>query len=198
MSAGDEVLVSDFTFPASGNVIVQLGAIPVLVDSERDRFVLDLDDAKSKVTAGRGPSCRSTPSVNRPPWTEVVELADAHDLAVVEDAACALGSSIDGQSCGSWRMRAVQLPSAQGRHHGRRRHGGHERCRAWRPPALLRNHGGEPGGVGQNFVENGFNYRLGEIPAALGSAQLRRLDRSSPIAGERPPVTAGRSTASRA
>ena len=174
---GDEVLVSDFTFPASGNVIVQLGAIPVLVDSEPDRFVLDLDDAKSKVTARTRAIMPVDPFGQPAPMTAVVELANAHDLAVVEDAACALGSSIDGKACGSWP--GAGCFSFHPRKVVTTGEGGavatNDAALAARL-RLLRNHGGEPGGVGQNFVENGFNYRLGEIPAALGSAQLRRLD----------------------
>ena len=45
IGAGDEVLVSDFTFPASGNAIVQIGATPVLVECIPGRFDLDVSDA---------------------------------------------------------------------------------------------------------------------------------------------------------
>ena len=47
---GDEVLVSDFTFPATGNVVVQTGATPVLVDNRPGQFDMDPDDLAAKVT----------------------------------------------------------------------------------------------------------------------------------------------------
>ena len=50
VGAGDEVLVSDFTFPASGNAIAQCGARPVLVDCEPGGFLLDLADAERRIT----------------------------------------------------------------------------------------------------------------------------------------------------
>ena len=50
IGSGDEVLVSDFTFPASGNSIVQTGATPVLVDCIPGRFDFDVKDAQKKLT----------------------------------------------------------------------------------------------------------------------------------------------------
>ncbi len=172
---GDEVLVSDFTFPASGNVIVELGATPVLVDSLPDAFPLDVADAAAKVTE-RTRAIMAVHPFGQPADLDAVgDLAAAHGLAVVEDAACALGSSWGGDPCGS-------------RHTG---------CFSFHPRKVvttgeggaittddgdladrlrrLRTHGGIPARVGLEFVDNGFNYRLSEIPAALGLSQMGRL-----------------------
>ena len=176
VQAGDEVLVSDFTFPASGNVIVQLGAVPVLIDSQRDSFTLDVEVAAAKVTSRTRVIMPVDPFGEPADLGAVAALAEAHGLAVVEDAACALGSSRDGVACGaragatcfSFHPRKVVTTGE----------GGAvttddpimaERLRT------LRNHGGVRAEVGLTFVDNGFNYRMGEIPAALGLAQLRRL-----------------------
>lgn len=173
---GDEVLVSDFTFPASGNVIAQVGATPVLVDSRPDSFDLDVEDAARKVT-GRTKAIMVVHPFGQPADLDAVAgLAESGGLAVIEDAACALGSSRDGVACGS---RFVGCFSFHPRKVVTTGEGGAittsdeelaERLR------LLRNHGGRRVDVGFEFVEHGFNYRLGEVPAAIGLAQLRRLD----------------------
>lgn len=176
IGAGDEVLVSDFTFPASGNVIAQVGATPVLVDSRADGFDLDMADAARKVT-DRTRAIMVVHPFGQPADLEAVAaLADEAGLVVVEDAACALGSSREGMPCGS---RFVGCFSFHPRKVVTTGEGGaittsddaladHLR--------LLRNHGGRRADVGFEFVEHGFNYRLGEVPAAIGLAQLRRLD----------------------
>jgi perosamine synthetase len=176
---GDEVLVSDFTFPASGNAIVELGAVPVPVDSRPDRFALDLDDARAKVT-GRTRAIMAVHPFGQPvDGAGLAALAGDHGLAVVEDAACALGSSSAEGPCGS------QFPGAFSFHPRKVVTTGEGGALSFRDGDLadrarrLRSHGGiagEPGTVGLRFVENGYNYRLAEIPAALGLAQLRRLD----------------------
>lgn len=180
VAPGDEVLVSDFTFPATGNVLVQLGAVPVLVDCAPGSFALDLDEAAARVTT------RTTALVPVDPFGQPADLAGVRSLAatrglaVVEDAACALGSAFEGRECGSW-------PDAG--------------CFSFHPRKILttgeggmvttddeglaismrelRNHGASPpapGRVGSRFTRNGFNYRLAEIPALIGVVQMARLD----------------------
>ena len=105
--------------------------------------------------------------------------ATSHRLAVIEDAACALGSSREGVPCGAW----PDVPGCFSFHPRKvvtTGEGGAvttddtalaERLR------LLRSHGGARGpAVGLSFVEHGFNYRLSEVQAVIGLPQLRRLD----------------------
>jgi len=174
---GDEVLVSDFTFPATGNVVVQLGATPVMVDSLPDAFAMDPDDAAAKVTSRTRALLPVDPFGQPPDYDALARLADDHGLAVVEDAACALGSSRSGvasggrpwPTCFSFHPRKVVTTGEGG-------------AVTTDDPvlaerlALLRSHGGVRDTVGLRFVDNGFNYRLSEIPSALGLDQLGRLD----------------------
>ena len=174
---GDEVLVSDFTFPATGNAIAQCGATPVLVDCVAGGFLIDLDDATEKVTG------RTRALMVVDPFGEPADLARAeglareHSLLLIEDAACALGAHRDGRRCGSWAGAACfsfhprkiittgeggMVTTADGELADRLR--------------LLRNHGGARAEVGMTFERHGFNYRLSELQAALGRAQMRRLD----------------------
>ena len=174
---GDEVLVSDLTFPASGNVIVEAGATPVLVDSLPDAFALDVADAAAKVTDRTRAIMAVDPFGQPADLAAVAALAAAHGLVVIEDAACALGSARDGVPCGAWP--GLTCFSFHPRKVVTTGEGGavatDDAALAERM-ARLRTHGGVKAEVGLEFVDNGFNYRLSEVPAAIGLAQLARLD----------------------
>jgi len=90
---GDEVIVPDFTFPATANVVVQLGARPVLVDVNVETFNVDPAAVKRAV----GPRTRAIMPVHAfglmAPLESVVEIARDHGIPVIEDAACALGAT---------------------------------------------------------------------------------------------------------
>lgn len=180
---GDEVLVSDFTFPASGNVVVQAGATPVLVDCLPGGFELDVEHAASLVTSRTAAILPVDPFGRPADMPAVVQLAERHGLFVLEDAACAVDSSLDGKACGSWAGAAAfsfhprkLLTTGEGGAVTTSDAALADRMRR------LRSHGAAAGRQGLTFVEHGFNYRMNEIQAVMGLAQLRRL---SSIIGDR-------------
>jgi dTDP-4-amino-4,6-dideoxygalactose transaminase len=173
---GDEVLVPDFTFPATANVVVQQGAVPVLVDIEPDTYNMD------PTQLGRHLSARTRALIPVHLFGLAADLdpclafAHEHGLAVVEDAACALGATYKSQPCGS--LGDVGCFSFHPRKVITTGEGGMvvtddddlaERMR------LLRSHGGLRAEGRFSFEEAGFNYRLSDVHAALGVAQTRRL-----------------------
>jgi dTDP-4-amino-4,6-dideoxygalactose transaminase len=171
------VLVSDFTFPASGNAIVQTGAVPVMVDCLPGRFDLDFDDARAKVT-GRTRAIMVVHPFGQPVAAEeIARFADETGLWVLEDAACAITSNSSGRRCGalgdaaafSFHPRKI-LTTGEGGMITTNDDALYERLN------VLRTHGSQPSTGGLTFVENGFNYRMTEIQAALGLAQLKRID----------------------
>ena len=106
---GDEVLVQSFTFCASTNPIVYLGAKPVFIDSEPDSWNMDpalLEEAiKSRIAAtGRKPKAIVPVYLYGMPARidEILEIAARYDIPVVEDAAEGMGSRFDGQVCGTF------------------------------------------------------------------------------------------------
>lgn len=177
IESGDEVLVSDFTFPASGNAIAQCGAVPVLVDCLPGSFLLDIADAAARVTH------RTRALMVVDPFGQPADLAAANVLAeqnalvLIEDAACALGASRDGRKSGSWpgagcfsfHPRKV-ITTGEGGMVTTSDDALAQRMR------LLRSHGGARSPLGMRFESHGFNYRMSELQAALGRAQMRRLD----------------------
>ncbi len=180
---GDEVLVSDFTFPATGNVIVQTGATPVLVDCLPSTFEMDVADAAERVTPKTRAIIPVDPFGQPANMAAVTEFAKQHELVVIEDAATALGASRNGIRCGAWPGAACfsfhprkVLTTGEGGMITTNDDALAQRIQ------VLRSHGGAPARIGHTFVENGFNYRLTEIQAALGITQITRIDQ---IIGDR-------------
>ena len=173
---GHEVLVPDFTFPATANVVVECGAVPVLVDIDLATYNLDPEQLDRHLT----PRTRAVMPVHlfglAADMAPVLAFAREHGLAVIEDAACALGATYHGQPCGSFGD--VGCFSFHARKVVTTGEGGMvvtSRPRVAERLQLLRSHGG----VRQNerfvFEEAGFNYRLSDLQAAVGVAQMRRL-----------------------
>lgn len=179
LGPGDEVLVSDFTFPATGNVVVEAGAVPVLVDCAPGAFVLDVDHAATLVT-DRTKAIIAVDPFGQPAITPaLIALADRHGLTIIEDAACALGSSSAGVACGGH----VGIPGCFSFHPRKVVTTGEGGAVTTNDADLadrlrrLRSHGGQPGpAVGLAFVDHGFNFRMSEVQAVLGLPQLARLE----------------------
>ena len=106
---GDEVIAQTFTFCASVNPIVYLGAKPILVDSEKDTWNIDpdlLEEAiKDRISkTGRTPKAIVPVSLYGMPYMvdQILEIAEKYGIPVVEDSAEALGSRFDGKALGTF------------------------------------------------------------------------------------------------
>jgi len=183
---GDEVIVPSLTFVAAANTVRHAGAEPVFCDVQSAE---DLNLDVASVEAAIGPATKAIAVLHyggHPcDMTGVLELAQEHDLVVVEDAAHALGASLDGRMCGSIGAAGCfsffsnkNLPIGEGGMVVTDDDGIAEQIR------LLRSHGmttltwDRHRGHAHSYevVTSGFNYRLDEMRAALGLVQLRRLD----------------------
>ncbi len=177
IDAGDEVLVADFTFPATANVVVQQRAIPVLVDIDLATFTMDPEDFRAKIT------CRSKAVIPvhafgcSADMDPILDIARDNGLAVIEDAACAIGATYKDRPCGgmgdlgcfSFHPRKV-ITTGEGGAIVTEDPGLADRIQ------LLRNHGGVRTGYWYRYEAAGFNYRLSDVLAALGVAQMRKLE----------------------
>lgn len=177
---GDEVLVPAFTFPATANAVLRVGARPVLVDITSDAFVLDPQAAERALT----PQTRAVIPVHlygHPCDMDAIRaLAGARGLVVIEDACQALGASWRGRPVGAFGTGCFsfyatkQITTGEG---GMLVTDDDEVARRAR---LLRNQGE----AGTDGLETrpyrtellGANFRLTELAAALGLAQLPKLD----------------------
>ena len=175
---GDEVLVPDFTFPATANAVIQTGATPVFVDSGIGDFSMDPESAAMHISDRTRVIMPVDPFGQPADHLALARLADDVGARLVVDAACSLGATRDDRRCGahgnmgcfSFHPRKVVTCGEGGLVTTDDRDLA-ERLR------LLRNHGAAKKSTpGLEFVEPGFNYRLSEIPAVLGLSQMRRID----------------------
>jgi len=108
VKAGDEVICQSFTFSASANPIVYQGATPVFVDSEKDTWNMRpeyLDAAiADRIAKGRKPKAIIAVHLYGMPakMEAIAAVAAKYDIPLIEDAAEALGSHINGQMCGTF------------------------------------------------------------------------------------------------
>lgn len=177
IGSGDEVLVPDFTFPASVNAVILAGATPVLVDIDPHTYCIDPVDMLRKSS----PRTRAVLPVHLfgcpADMPTISGIAKEHGWLVIEDAACALGATCVGNPCGtlgeigvfSFHPRKVVATGEGGVLTTNRDDLAHTL-------RLLRNHGMEPEGGKTVFRCAGYNYRMTEMQAALGVSQMARLD----------------------
>ncbi len=172
VGTGDEVITVPFTFIASATSILHVGARPVFVDVDEATCCVDPDQVEAAIT----PRTRAILPVSlygRPaPMPALAEIAQRRGLALVEDAAQSHGAAIDGRRSGSWGIGCFSFYPTKNMTTGE---GGMlttddpslaERAR------LLREHGMR---VRYQHDLVGFNYRMTDIHASIGLAQLAKL-----------------------
>jgi perosamine synthetase len=174
---GDEVITSPYSFQASANCFIYEGATPVFADV--DPRTLNLDP--SAVAAAVTERTRAIVAVDIYGYPceleELRALAARHGIVLIEDACEALGAEYDGAPIGSHGPSAVfafypnkQLTTGEG---GMVVTQSAEEARLLRS---LRNQGRADDGGWLDHARLGFNYRLSDVSAAIGVAQLEKLD----------------------
>jgi perosamine synthetase len=173
---GDEVIVPDFTFAASANTVIHVGARPVLVDVDPETWCVSTAAIEQAIT----PRTRAIMPVHvfgRPaPMAEIAALAKARGLFLIEDCAEAHGARYDGRQVGSFSD--VASFSFYGNKIVTTGEGGI--CLTNDPDLaarlrMLRDHGMRPDRRYWH-EEPGFNFRMTNLQAAVGCAQLARMD----------------------
>ncbi|MBK8034010.1 MAG: DegT/DnrJ/EryC1/StrS family aminotransferase [Chloroflexi bacterium] len=169
---GDEVITSPFTFIASANSVLYTGARPVFVDIKEDTFNIDPALIESAIT----PRTKAIMPVHlyglMADMDAIMDIAQRHNLAVIEDAAQAHGATNQGRPAGSFGTGAFSLyatknmTTAEGGMVTTNDPAIAERVK------LLRAHGMK---VRYYHDMLGFNFRMTDMHAALGLAQIRKL-----------------------
>ena len=172
---GDEVITSPFTFFATAEVIARLGATPVFVDIDPDTFCLSAAEVERGITAKTRAIVPVHLYGHAAPMREIMALASARGLAVIEDAAQAFGGGLHGQKLGSIG-RAGAFSFFPTKNLGAFGDGGLLTTNDARLAArarALRVHG-----MVQKFIpeELGYNSRLDELQAAFLRRRLAQLD----------------------
>lgn len=170
---GDEVIVSDFSFPASANVIEDAGAKPVFADVSLDTFNMIPDELERKITKRTRAVIFVDAFGNPSGIMDIKKICREHDIPLIEDAACGLGSSIDDTkvgnisdlTCFSFHPRKLLTTGEGGAIMT-------NNDRYAEKLAIKLNHGANE----SDFVDYGYNYRLPELQCIMGIVQLKKLD----------------------
>jgi perosamine synthetase len=173
---GDEVIIPDLTFVATANAVAYTGARPVLADVDPNTLCLDPASVKALLSP-RTKAIMPVHLYGHPAEMDALnEIADAHGLAVIEDAAEAHGAEYRGRRVGNLGRCAVF--SFYGNKVITTGEGGMLTTNdpeLYRRAKRLRDHAMHP--QRRYFhEERGFNYRITNLQAALGVAQLERID----------------------
>jgi perosamine synthetase len=172
---GDEVIVPEVTWIASAAPVTYVGATPVFADVDASTWCLSADSFEQAIT----PRTRAVIPVdlygNIPDMAVIRSVASKHGIAIIEDAAQAIGSRYEGRLSGT--LGDVGVFSFHGTKTLTTGEGGMlvtDRSDVYERVLTLRDHGCTAGR--QEPVEVGFEYRMSAPQAAMGLAQLERLD----------------------
>lgn len=181
---GDEVIVADYTYPATGHAVMYTGATPVFADVESRTGLVDPDDVAAAVSERTVGIIGVDLAGQCADWDGLRTVADRHDLFLVEDAACSAGATYRGRPAGSLAdIACFSLHARKGITSGE---GGvlvtNDADRAARARSLSAfgtqsawDRHGETGLPIPAFVELGYNYKLSDVQSALALAQLQKL-----------------------
>lgn len=174
---GDEVIVSDVTWIASAAPIIYVGAIPVFADMDEKTWCISAESFEKCIT----PKTKAVIPVDlyggMPDWDRILEIARKHNIAVIEDAAEALGSEYKGRKAGAFGDTGTF--SFHGSKTMTTGEGGMlvtNNNELFNRVLFLRDHGRKPGDVLFFNAEVGYKYKMSSMQAALGLAQIERVD----------------------
>jgi perosamine synthetase len=177
IESGDEVIVPDVTWIATSAPITYVGAIPVFADIDPVNWCLSPEALEQAIT----PKTRAVIPVdlygNMPDMVAIHNIARQHDIAIIEDAAEAFGSELNGKRAGAYGHTGVF--SFHGSKTMTTGEGGMlvtDDTVIYERALFLRDHGRPPGNTKFQNTEVAYKYKMSSLQAALGLAQLERAD----------------------
>lgn len=178
---GDEILVSPWTMSATAMAILHWNAIPVFVDIEEESFCINPQLLEAKITSRTRAIIAVDIFGNSANMNAIMKIAEKYNLKVISDSAQSPGAELDGRKAGTiGHIGGISLNYHKHIHTGE---GGvlfTDDDNFAQKMRLIRNHAESVvEGMGHNDLANmiGFNFRLGEIEAAIGIEQLKKLDK---------------------
>lgn len=175
---GDEVIIPAFSYVATANVVELVGAKCVFIDIDENTFNIDVNKIKEAIT----PNTKAIIPVHEFGLAcdieTIMNIAQEHNLYVVEDAACALGATQNGKKVGTFGdFGSFSLHPRKSITSGE---GGvlvTNNSNYSAKVKVLRNHGIEMQDGKMEFIAAGYNYRMTDFQAALAYSQIQRLDK---------------------
>jgi len=178
ISEGDEVITTPFSFVASANCILYEGSKPVFVDIDPQTLNIDPKKIEEAITENTKAILAVDVFGYPAEWKKILAIAQKHNLRVIEDSCEALGAEYYGKKCGSFGDAGVfafypnkQITTGEGGVLVTDNIEIADLCRS------MSNQGREAkNGKWLEHIRLGYNYRMSDINASLGVAQLSRID----------------------
>ena len=181
---GDEIIVPSFTFIATANATLFVGAKPVFAEIEGDTFGLDPEDVEKKITKNTkaimvvhygGCACRIK---------EIKRIADKHKLILIEDAAESLGAEVDNKKVGTFGDSAMfsfcapkVITTGEGGVVVTDNKDVYEKIKLIRSHGRLETANYFDSSAYMDYISLGYNFRMSNITAALGVSQLKKIEK---------------------
>lgn len=176
---GDEVIVPDYTYPATADVVAILGATAVIVDVASDTMLIDYDAAEEAITSRTKVIIPVSIFGNPLDYDRLNAIKAKHSVHIIEDAACAIGAEYKGDKAG--RLGDMSVFSLHPRKFITTGEGGivttdNPEWAAWMDS--YKHFGIVSGGSreGTVFERIGTNYKLSNILASIGLVQMNQID----------------------
>ena len=177
---GDEVIIPDYTYPATGDAVQIVGAKVVIVDIDPETCLIDCQAVKNALT----PQTKAVIPVslfgNPLDYGRLKEVTDGRNIFVLEDAACSLGAKYGGAWVGN--LADISVFSLHPRKFITTGEGGvittdNAKWAAWMDSYKHFGMGKTEDRAATQFERIGTNYKLSNIQAAVGLVQMRHIDR---------------------
>ena len=173
---GDEVIISDFSFPATANVVEDLGAVPIFADVDIETFNMKPEELRKKITNKTKAVIFVDALGNPSGLLDIKAICEEFRIPLVEDSACAIGSQISGKKIGN--VADLTCFSFHPRKMVTTGEGGAILTNNSNYANFLEvklNHGAFIENDRLDFITFGSNYRLSELQAAMGIVQMKKL-----------------------
>ena len=182
---GDEVIVSDYTYPATGHSVMYTGATPIFCDVNPDTFNIDHSQIESLISPRTKAIIVVHTFGNPADMDKICKIAKKHDLKLIEDCACSLGSTYKNQHTGTFGdIASISFHARKGITTGE---GGAIITNNQEYFEFMKSHScfgvqsafERAKGNAINvpvFQDLGFNYKMSDVNAAIGIAQLKKLN----------------------
>ncbi|MDD5673981.1 MAG: DegT/DnrJ/EryC1/StrS family aminotransferase [Chitinivibrionales bacterium] len=177
---GDEIIVPDYTYPATADVVSIVGATVVIVDIIRDTMLIDYAALEKAVTPRTKAIIPVSLFGNPLDYDRLKKIAAQHNLKIIEDAACALGASYQGAKVGNFAD--ITVFSLHPRKFITTGEGGiiatnDSALAEWMGSYKHFGMGIAPDRLATQFERIGTNYKLSNVLAAIGFVQMRHINK---------------------
>lgn len=174
---GDEVITTAFSFVATANSILMVGARPIFVDIDEKTFNIDVAKIKKNVTKKTKAIIVVNLFGQPADYREINYLAKKYHLKVIEDAAQSINAVYNGKKSGNLAdISCFSLYATKNITCGEGGMVTTNNCNYFQRARRFRNHG-QREGKKYDYIALGYNYRLTDFQAAVALAQLKKIDK---------------------